>query len=115
MAQFKTVFEGGDAEKESQSWYESIPLIDDPLEWQEMMDNAPASINMRDSARFWKTVKARGISVVNRDGAPEFSRITFDLGDGIGLQLFTRINEPGWEEWPFIDFRFVKLDTESVS
>ena len=118
IAHIKTVFMGGDAEQEEKSWYDEIPLIEDLLAWQEMIDNGRGGINMRGSARFWKTVKAHGIHMQSRDGAPEFSEIVFDLGNGIGMMLYTEVIhentfDPGWEKWcPTINFRFVKLDED---
>lgn len=84
-----------------------IKLIDNPLEWQEMIDNQPASINMRGSARFWATVMEKLDRLIYRNGAPEFSMITIDLGDNLGLQLSTD------EGRPWIDYKFVAIDKEA--
>lgn len=82
-----------------------IEIIDNPLEWQEMMNNAPASINMRGSARFWYTVsELLDGRHINRDGAPEFSEIVIWLKGNIGLRLFTG------EDNPWIDFEFVEVE-----
>jgi hypothetical protein len=84
------------------------PVIDDPIAWQEMMDNAPASINLRGSERFWNTVNARGIKgMIYRDGCPEFTTIAFDLGDDIALVLSAQ-----GEESPYIKFRFERIEQE---
>lgn len=85
-----------------------IPIIDDPLAWQDRMDAIPAPINTYGSARFWKTVSARGLLVVCRDGAPDFSEIVFSLGGGIGLELSTT------NESQFIKYRFVEVADEET-
>lgn len=86
---------------------ERFPIIEDPLAWQARIDyahdHAQGPINVRGSARFWYTVAQRGLPVVWRNGAPDFSEIVFDLGDGLGLQLTTN------EETNFIRYRFVDL------
>jgi hypothetical protein len=70
---------------------EDSPIISDPLAWQRAIEDAPASINLRGSERFWATVEAlSGMEVVYRNGAPEFSEIVFRLKGNIGLRLFAK-------------------------
>ena len=86
--------------------HDDVEIITDPLAWQKEIDRSGLSVNMRGSARFWKTVEAHGIPVVYRNGAPEFSEIVFSLGDNIGLELSVT------DDWPFIRYAFVEIEKE---
>jgi hypothetical protein len=88
---------------DAETW---APIIADPLAWQERIDASGLSPNMRGSARFWRTVEARGVKVWYKDGVPEFTEIAFDLGDGIGLLLSTS------EGSPYIRYAFCELADE---
>lgn len=86
---------------------DDYPIIDNPLEWQAMIDKAPASINMRGSARFWTTVSSLlDGRHIQRDGTPEFSEIVIWLKGNVGLRLFTARDNP------WIDFEFVEVETQ---
>lgn len=93
---------------------DDLPVIDDPLAWQDMIDNAPAPINMRGAARFWKTVEHLLGKGAVTDGAPEFSTVVIQLSDTVGLQLkcWAWDHEDGEAPGGWIDYRFVKWPPE---
>lgn len=88
------------------------PIIEDPLEWQKRIDNAPASINMRGSSRFWRTVAELSGMNIWRNGAPELSQMIIELKEGLGLLLSVDAweQEEGEEPGGWIDYRFIELD-----
>jgi len=86
---------------------DEYPPIDDPLDWQRRREASSAPLNMRGSARFWRTVERYGLRVWYRDGAPEFTTIVFELAPGLGLELSTK------EDDAWIRFAFVELVEEA--
>lgn len=102
---------------------EDLPVIDDMLAWQKMMDEAPASINLRGARRFWLTVARHLGRTCFTDGSPDITQVVIPLTDTVGLQLTADYNkyiagehegEPvlddDWGVW--MDYRFVALDAE---
>lgn len=98
----------------------AISPIADPLAWQDMIDNAPASINLYGAARFWLTVSKLLGKRAFTDGSPDMNCVVIELTPAVGLQLTADYNkyiagpnegEPvldeNWSVW--MDYRFVAL------
>jgi hypothetical protein len=84
--------------------------IEDPLAWQ-ALTNKRGPVNTFGSQRFWLTAQERGLAAYYRDGAPGFSSIVFDIGDGIGVKLSIPAIEENIEEGTMLhmEYRFVDL------
>lgn len=95
---------------------EPATLIDDMLAWQEMIDNAPASINMRGAHRFWRTVAHHLGRNVFADGSPDINEVTIPLTDKVGLQLTAKLltlydpDDPTNTHTVDMEYRFVTLE-----